>query len=110
MLDLLLALTLVVASAGAPADPKAEFPTPSPTACDKQFSEFDGNRDGALSVKEYVEGRWGQLRFASVPSEADIRMHKRRYTEQAAWADANKDGKLSRAEHRKLCQSGLDGP
>ena len=109
MLDWLLALTLV-AAAPAPRPHEVDFPIPSPAACDEQFKAFDGNKDGVMSFKEYVDGRWSQLRFVQAPTEAQIRMHKRRYSEQATWADANKDGTLSRAEHRKLCQSGLDGP
>ena len=65
---------------GADAPPKAppgatpvELPTMPPDACDKQFAEFDADRNGKLSYAEYADGRFGQLRFASAPTEREVK-------------------------------------
>lgn len=100
-------LVLAVAAASPPGgDGIPDFPTPSPVECERWFVQYDADRSGFLSYKEYTDGQWGQLRFAMAPTEAQIRGHKQGYMAQAAVADTNKDRKLSRAEHRAWCQSG----
>ena len=104
---------LAVAPAGAtepkPGSVPATMPTVSPAVCDKRFVEFDANRDGKLSYKDFADGRFGQLRFAVAPSEAEVRGFKDRYTRLARAADANRDGWLTLLEHRAQCQR-YDGP
>lgn len=81
-----------------------EIPGPSDADCAAQFKRYDANRDGALSYAEYVNGRWGQIRFVQAPSEAEVRSFKHRYEFTARNADKNRDGKLSPAEHRVACK------
>ena len=68
MLDLLLAMVIAAAPAPPPGAEPVDFPTPAPGVCDKLFSQYDANKDGLLSYKEYADGCWGQLRFAMAPT------------------------------------------
>lgn len=104
-------LVLAVAAAPAPA-PRAvfDFPTPSPADCERLFVAYDVDHNGTLTYKEYADGQWGQLRFAMAPTEAQIRMHMKRYMAQAAVADTNHNGTITRAEHQAFCQSGRSQP
>ena len=100
-------LILAATAATAPAHREVpDVPTPSPADCEKQFVAYDADRNGTLSYEEYAKGQWGQLRFASAPTDAQIAGHMKGYRAQAAAADANRDKQLSRAEHRAWCQSG----
>lgn len=79
----------------------ATSPTPG---CDADFSAFNITKDVFLSAKEYVDGRWGQVRFIKAPTEAEEKAMKDGFSEEHRAADANGDGKLSLDEFRTTCR------
>lgn len=98
------------AQTGTAAKP-APVPTAQPTSatsptpgCDADFSAFNITKDVFLSAKEYVDGRWGQVRFIKAPTEAEEKAMKDGFSEEHRAADANGDGKLSLDEFRTTCR------
>jgi hypothetical protein len=79
----------------------ATSPTPG---CDADFSAFNITKDTFLSAKEYVDGRWGQVRFIKAPTEAEEKAMKDGFGQEHKAADANGDGKLSLEEFRTTCR------
>lgn len=91
---------------GASRDAAPDLPGLSREECDKRFTEYDANHDGKLTYKEFAEGRFGEIRFASAPSESEVRSFISRYTAIARKADVNHDGHLTRREHLPTCSDG----
>lgn len=86
---------VVEARPSAPASPSA--------FCVAAFDRYNVDKDTFLSYDELVAGKWGDLRFAVAPTaqqEADM---KAGFRTEAEKADADKDGKLTRAEYASTC-------
>lgn len=62
------------------------------------FRALDKNRDGSLSVKEYVEGRMAELRFVKAPTARERRQLEAQFRQEAQELDTNRDGKISPRE------------
>lgn len=81
-------------------------PVPSPLApgCQNDFTSFDTNHDGALSYDEYVEGRYGKIRYIKAPTEQEIATAKAGLRDDAKQLDTNGDQKLDTQEFGASCQ------
>lgn len=99
----------LVATAGATPTPTPSAstqapPGPSPDgACAASFDRYNVDKDTFLSADEYVAGRWGDLRFVKAPTAEEERAAKDGFRADHARADADKDGKLTRAEFAASC-------
>jgi Ca2+-binding EF-hand superfamily protein len=82
--------------------PPTESPKPQ-TSCEKEFASFDVNGDGFVSYEEYVNGKWGQLRFVKAPTADEEAKTKAGFKADASKLDGNQDGKLSFEEYAKGC-------
>jgi hypothetical protein len=100
------------APAADPATPTGTAAQPAPVVsaqpatpgCDADFSAFNVTKDTFLSADEYVDGRWGQVRFVKAPTEAEEKAMKDGFRQEHRTADANGDGKLSLDEFRTTCR------
>lgn len=79
-------------------------PRPATPGCDADFAAFNITKDVYLSDKEYVDGRWSQVRFVKAPTEAEEAAMKDGFRQEARAADADGDGKLSLEEFRTTCR------
>jgi hypothetical protein len=89
------------ATAASPRPAAASAPTPG---CDADFSAFNITKDTFLSYDEYVDGRYGQVRFIKAPTEAEEIAMKDGFRQEARAADTNGDNRLSLEEFRTTCR------
>ena len=117
---LTLGLTLIAGCAASPS-PSAPAMSQTPTqtaqagsaevrpttsadpACVDQFDAFNLEKDTFLSFDEYVNGKYGKIRFIKAPTpqeEAEMKAGLRKEAEAAA---PTGDGKLCREEFKRTC-------
>jgi hypothetical protein len=75
-----------------------------PTLCDQDFDKFDADESNALSYDEYVNGRYGQIRWFKAPTAKEEADMKATLAAEAKAADENDDQKLSREEYATTCK------
>lgn len=63
-----------------------------------EIHRFDTNQNGTLSVKEFVDGRFGDLRFIKAPTATEIAAVKAGLAKTFATLDVSKDGQLTAQE------------
>jgi hypothetical protein len=68
------------------------------TLAKNEIARFDTNRNGTLSSKEYVDGRFGDMRFIKAPTAAETATLKAGLAKTFAKLDTNKDGQLTAQE------------
>ena len=68
------------------------------SAAATQFRRYDTDKDGFLSQTEYVEGRWGDIRFIKAPTDAEVANMKAGFAEEFKRLDTDHDGKLTFTE------------
>lgn len=96
----LLALPLVLTLAFTPSASALapQRPAPAASAGSHDFQALDADRDGVVSVAEFVKGRLDQHRFIKAPTAGELRTIEEGLRREAEALDANRDGRLSRAE------------
>ena len=90
-----------VAPASTPAPEAAATPS---AACLADFDAFNVDKDTMLSYDEYVDGRWGQVRFIQAPTPAEEAGMKEGFRADAKKADHDGDGRLTRTEFGTTCR------
>ncbi|MDB5101729.1 MAG: calcium-binding protein LPS1-beta-like [Cyanobacteria bacterium RYN_339] len=98
-------LTFDEACQGQPTTQPPTTQPPANTACDGDFVAFDANRDKQVSIEEYVNGKWGQLRFIKAPTPEEEASARANFKAMAVKLDVNQDGQLSIDEFRRGCGS-----
>lgn len=86
--------------------PSAAAPSAKPSAsaeCMADFDAFNVRKDTVLDYDEYVDGKYGKIRFIKAPTEQEVKTMKDGFRAEAEKADTNKDGKLSREEFASTC-------
>ena len=95
-------VTLTTPPSELPASPLIIVPAPlsssDTSAAATQFRRYDTDKDGFLSQTEFVEGRWGEIRFIRAPTDAEVASMKAGFAQEFKQLDTNHDGKLSFAE------------
>jgi hypothetical protein len=77
-------------------------PLAIPAALKITFDRYDLDRDGNLDLTEFVEGRYGELRFVKAPTDAEIASFKVGFAKQFDQLDTDRDLRLSPAEFAKI--------
>ncbi|MFN3429323.1 MAG: hypothetical protein ACK46X_05165 [Candidatus Sericytochromatia bacterium] len=83
--------------------PAPEAPATPSASCLADFDAFNVEKDTTLSYDEYVNGRWGQVRFIKAPTPAEEAAMKDGFRADARKADQDGDGKLTRTEFGTTC-------
>jgi Ca2+-binding EF-hand superfamily protein len=78
---------------------------PAPNdACAAGFKDLDADRDGFLSPEEYVNGKWGQIRFIQAPTKEEEQRMRDSFRSEFKAHDFSGDARLSYDEHAALCK------
>ncbi len=85
------------------ASPTATTGTPASAECLAAFDRYNVDKDTTLSYDEFVAGKWGDIRFIKAPTAQEEADAKARFRADAEKADADKDGRLARAEYATTC-------
>lgn len=89
-----------VTPASTPAPDAAATPSAS---CMADFDAFNVEKDTTLSYDEYVNGRWGRVRFIKAPTPAEEAAMKDGFRADSKQADRDGDGRLTRGEFGTTC-------
>jgi hypothetical protein len=98
---------------GSPSAPAGVTPASTPVpevgstpsaSCMADFDAFNVEKDTTLSHDEYVNGRWGQVRFIKAPTPAEEAAMKEGFRADAKRADQDGDGRLTRGEFGTTCE------
>lgn len=71
--------------------------------CAADFEKFNVRKDTTLDYDEYVDGRYGEVRFVKAPTAQEEAAMKAGFRKEAETADADKDGKLTHDEFATTC-------
>lgn len=66
---------------------------------DPDFKAFDLDGNHLLSLREYVQGKWSQIRFFKAPTDQEVRHMKAGFARDFARADLTHDGWLNPYEY-----------
>lgn len=92
---------------GSPAPGNSPAPrlstAPAPEGCLADFDAFNVRKDTTLDYDEYVDGKWGKLRFVKAPTAEEEAAMKAGFRREAEAADKDHDGRLTREEFAATC-------